>query len=188
MSLISDNQIACGCEDGFIQIWDLNSLSKVKKFKAHDNWIPYLLCVEKTKLISFSREKKIKIWNLETFDCINVFEGHSEVIRYLDLTSVGNLLSCSDDKTVKLWQIEIGEMLQSFEFEDSVNCVKYLNYELIAAALDNREIQIYNYIKMETVKKISAHSTYVYRFCLLSNGDLISGSKDGEMKLWKICD
>ena len=67
---ILDNQIACGCYDGSINIWDLFGLNKVKSFKAHDCRISYLLLFDKTKLISCSYDKKIKIWNLESLKCI----------------------------------------------------------------------------------------------------------------------
>jgi WD40 repeat protein len=54
LCLILDNQIACGCSDGTIKIWDLVSRTKIKSFKAHEKWISCLLLVDKTKLISCS--------------------------------------------------------------------------------------------------------------------------------------
>ena len=39
---------------------------------------------------------------------------------------------------------------------------------------------------METVKTISAHSSCVKRMCSLSNGNLVSGSENGEIKLWDL--
>ena len=113
--------------------------------------------------------------------------GHSDSIYHLDLTFDGNILSCSLDNTVKIWEIETGGLLKTFKFKDEVNCVKNLNNELIAVALENGKIQILNHKKTQIVKTITAHSfSSFYRLCLLSNGDLISGSKDGELKLWKI--
>ena len=73
----------------------------------------------------------------------------------------GNLLSCSADKTVKLQQIETGLEQKSFEFEEAVNCVKYLNGEFIAVALENGEIQIKSHKKIQILKTISAHQGQV---------------------------
>ena len=57
---------------------------------------------------------------------------------------------------------------------------------LIAIGLQNGEIQIYNISKEETVKTISAHSSYLFQLKYLSNGNLLSGDGKGEIKLWKI--
>ena len=183
--LISDNQIACGSRDGSINIWNFENSIKVKSFKAHDQWIPYLLSVDKTKFISCSGEidKKIKIWNSKTFDCIKSLEGHTNKINHLELLSNINLISCSDDSTVKLWHIESGELLKSIQFNHWTNCAKVLNNNLLAISFSNGQIQLYDLNKMKTIKSLLAHSSFVYRLHLLSNGNLLSSSENGEIKL-----
>jgi len=145
-----------------------------------------LLLYDGNKLISCSEDKIIKIWNLDTFECIQELLGHSGTIWYLELTSNGDLLSCSDDYKVNLWKMNTNEMINLIEFVHSVNYIKKLNEDLIAMALANGEIHIFDSNQMKVIKKINAHPSYVYRLHLLSNGDLISGSGDGEIKLWKI--
>ena len=77
-------------------------------------------------------------------------------------------------------------MLRSIQFEEPLCCIKSSNEDSISVALENGEIQIYNYKKMETVKTISAHSSCVKRMCSLSNGNLVSGSEDSDIKLWEL--
>ena len=191
LSLISDNQIACGCLNGFIVIWNLDNSTKVKTFKAHNSWITYLIVnTNKSKSISCSVDCKIKIWNLEIFECIKLLEGHSDVVNYLELTLDGNLLSCSVDMTIKLWQTETGELLKSCEFKHIISCVQTLNDDLIAVALLNGQIQIYDLSIMKHIKYIEADDpTGIYRLCFLSSrGNMLSGSNEGEIKLWNIFD
>jgi WD40 repeat protein len=186
---LPDNQIACGCYDGSISIWNLDNSTKVKTFKAHDGLITHLALSDKTKLISFSREDdiKINIWSLETFENIQHNEDSFDNIFNFELTSNGNLLSCSRDKTVKLWELESGEFLKSIRFDQIAYCVKILNDELIAVGLRNGEIKIYNFNKEETIKTVLAHESYIDNLYLLSNGNLLSQSY-GEIKYWKILD
>ena len=188
LCLISENQIACGCRNGTINIWDLERLTKVKSFKAHIYIVTCLLFVDNSKLISCSLGDKIKIWNIKTFDCIRELEGHSAVIKYLELTSDGRLFSCSYDKTVKIWRIETGELLKSIELEKAVQCVKILNDDLIIVSLPYGHIQIYNINRMEIVKTIKNHSSSnIGPLHLLKNGNLISESwRNGELILSKI--
>ena len=63
-----------------------------------------------------------------------------------------------------------------------------MNEDLIIIALSDGKILIYDYNKMKPVKTLSGHSSEITRFCLLSNGDLVSGSTYGEIKVWKIFD
>ena len=188
--LSSNNYLACGCLNGTIVIWNLNNSTKVKTFKAHDDWIPCLLLTgdDQSKLISCSGEgdTRIKIWNLTTFECIKVIECHSTMILYLELNTDGILFSLSFYKTVELWQLDSGKLLQSIKFDSSINCIKILNTNLIAAASENGEIRIYDLnLNSQHVKSIIAHKSNVYRLHLLSNGNLLSSS-GGEIKLWKL--
>ena len=158
----------------------------MKSFKAHDDWISYLLFVDNFKLISCSADKKIKIWNSINFECQIELENHLDAIYYLDVTSDGRLLSCSEDKTIKIWQIKTGEMLESIQFEKAIHCFKILNDDLISVETDEDQIEIVNLNTIETIKTISSNITFVYCFHLLSNGNMLSGSQNGEIKLWKL--
>ena len=147
-----------------------------------------MLLADQSKLISCSgeRDTKIKIWNLTTFECIKVIERHSTMILYLELNTDGILFSLSFYKTVELWQLDSGKLLQSIKFDSSINCIKILNTNLIAAASENGEIRIYDLnLNGQHVKSIIAHKSNVYRLHLLSNGNLLSTS-GGEIKLWKL--
>ena len=196
LCLISNNQIACGCYDGFINIWNLQNSQQVKSFKAHDNWIRDLKLLEKSsKLISCSDDKLIKIWNISSFECIKVLESHSDYVYFIENAFDEIFLSCSGDQTIKIWQKETFELIKSIKFDYPVFCVKMLNKDLIAIGLgddnffsDNNigHIIIYDLEKMQVIKTINAHSTYIYRLHLLSNGNLLSGSENGVLKLWKL--
>ena len=77
-------------------------------------------------------------------------------------------------------------MLKSMKFNSYIYCVKAITDELILIGLEKGEIQIYNFIKDETIKKISAHSSAVRQLILLSNGDLLSISQSGEIIILKM--
>ena len=77
-------------------------------------------------------------------------------------------------------------MLKSIQLDCSVNCIKTLNEDLIAAALFNGQIVIYDLNKMKIVKIISGHTKLVKTLNLLSNGDLFSLSNNGDIKLFKL--
>ncbi len=66
-------------------------------YKAHDDWIRFILKFENDKLISCSDDNKIKQWNLETFEFIKSIEDYLSEIYCLEITLNNNLLSCSNN-------------------------------------------------------------------------------------------
>ena len=193
LCLINENVLACGCDDGYIFIWDLKTSTKKVSFKAHDDWIKDLKLINQTKLVSCSNEKIIKIWSLEpSIECIKEIADHSNSNIELNLNA-GYILSYSLNKIIKLWHLETGELLESINFDDPICSVIKLNDDLIGVGLQNGDIVIYNTKRLKSIKRISAHTEInhfrqgsVIQMYLMSNGCLLSGSKNGEIKLWKI--
>ena len=92
------------------------------------------------------------------------------------------------DGQVRLWQIDTGEILKSIEFNNEVCCLKALKEDLIAICTFNKKIIIYDLTQSSIIKSISPHSSDVEMFYLLSNGNLLSGSTNGEIKLLEMLD
>ena len=76
--------------------------------------------------------------------------------------------------------------MKSIVFKYYAYCVKTLNDELIAVALANNEIQIYNFNKMEIVKTITLQESSLTSLNLLKNGDLLCWSDNGQINLFKM--
>ena len=191
LCLISNNLIACGCNDGSIMICDFISLTKIKSFKAHYGSISILLLADKTKLISSCNvryyKSTIKIWSLETCECIKVLYESSFNFQSLDITLGCNLLCHGIACFVSFFEKDTGEKSKSIEFVYDVVGILSVNEELMIVALENGEIQLYNYKKREIVKIISAGdkscSNHIY---LSKNGYLLSGKIDGQINLYEL--
>ena len=82
--------------------------------------------------------------------------------------------------------METGKELKSFKFSYPVLCLKTLSDDLIAVAFHNDQILIYNINEMKLIKSISTHSPSIYSLFVLSNGNMVSGAGDGELKYWKL--
>jgi WD40 repeat protein len=189
LCLMPENKIACGSRDGSIYILDLDaSNSELKSIRAFENWITYLKLVDNSKLIVGSNDKKIKIFYLKNLH-YKELHGHLNSILYYDFSMDGYFLSCSKDQTVIVWEIESGKILKLLKFDHPVCCAKKLKDDLIVVGLRNGEIQIYDLNNMELIINIKTHSYYEFfinQLEILPNGNLLSASSGGEIKLWKI--
>ncbi len=90
--------------------------------------------------------------------------------------------------TIKIWKIDSGECLKTLDFNGSVNCVETFNDDKMLIIASGNDVIIYDLNNNEELKIFnSAHSSYVWRLILLSNGNLFtSGRYDGEIKLWNL--
>ena len=189
---LPNDVIACGCRNGYIKIINLVYSNKIKPFKAHHKPISYLLADDSRKImISCCGDSKIKIWNSITFLNLKILEENSSDILYLDLTLDGYLLSFSQDKTFKLWSLQTGDALNSIEINFDFLNLKAIRKDLIALCCqgfkeDEYLIQIFSLSENRIVKQMTAHTSLIYHFHLLSNGDLLSITQDDGMKQWKI--
>jgi WD40 repeat protein len=78
--------------------------------------------------------------------------------------------------------------LKTLNFNDSVKCVETFNDDkMLIIGTAKGDVIIYDLNKNEELNKInSAHSFYVWRLILLSNGNLLTSSENGEIKLWNL--
>ena len=190
---LSNDFLASGLGDCSINIWNLTEKNILKTIKAHTMWISFLTKTHDfTKLISCSDDKTIKIWSLESFKLLKELNGHSDRIICLKVLNNGHLLSGSVDQTIRLWTIDLGECLQIINFNGSVNLIEtFNNNEMLiigigSGKIEGNDIIIYDLNKNEEVKRFTAHSSFVSKFNLLSNGNLLTSSGNGEIKLWNL--
>jgi WD40 repeat protein len=197
LCLISENKLACGCQDGMISVWDLNIFNKLKSFTAHDTFdrINCLkLTQDSTKLItscSMDTKNTIKLWDAVNFENFGELVGHLNSIMCFELTLNGNLLSASNDKLVKLWNLETCECLKTIVFDNDVYCMRQITSDLIAVGTSRKKGQnliIYDVKNEQEIKNNLSNDCYICTINLLSNGYLVTGCGNGKIKLWKILD
>jgi len=101
------NYLACGGDDGYVEVWDLNSYKLLHRFKSNsDDTLAVAFSSDGTKLASGGEEKVIDIWSLKSKEQIARLEGHQN-----DITNIGfidynrKIVSTSEDKQVKIWDV-----------------------------------------------------------------------------------
>jgi WD40 repeat protein len=192
LCLLSDDELACGCSDGIINIWTVWCVNdyfyKRTSIEAHIQSVTSLkLSNDSLKLISGSDDKIIKIWHSETFKLIRELLGHSDIINCLEMRYDDTLLSGSSDKTIRLWNMRKNECLKVIKLDGCVNCIKSIKEDAIIILVkieikSKNDIIIYNLDSNEILKKFTPNLNYL-DLILLSNGHLLSSSDNGRIDL-----
>ena len=176
---LKDNFIITGGGDGNIKIWDTridyNPEPDPKSYpkpdailKGHKNAIFALCKINEKKLASASCDKSIRIWDLEFKKCLEIYEGHSGFIW-----SLVNVVKQNKDFNNKS------------KVESNVDNKEEIKNLLISASSD-KTIRFWDIEEKRCIKSIYAHDKEITVLGKLNDGNIISGSLDSTIKVWKV--
>jgi len=189
LCLLSNCRLASGLANGNICIWDLRTKTIVNLLDSNDQLANCLILTkDNKKLINATKDGKIVLWDLEIFKLHKQFQAHVNEIHSLEINEDGYLFSGSFDNTIKKWCLENDEFtnMKTKQFNNSfaIKCLKLIDFELIAIGGSNGKILIYDFIQDKIIFNFDQQQTNnITSIQLLSNGDFVSGSENGEMRM-----
>ena len=183
-----ENGVGCGIElkeyfiitgggDSKIKIWDTridyNPDPKLNPkpdiiLKGHRNAIFALCKINEKKLASASCDKSIRIWDLDYKVCVQILEGHSGFIW-----SLVNVVKQDKDLNNKS------------KIENNLDKKEEIKNILISASSD-KTIRFWDVEENRCIKSIYAHDKEITVLGKLNDGNIISGSLDSTIKVWKV--
>eukprot|EP01102_Stenamoeba_stenopodia_P013552 TRINITY_DN4415_c0_g1_i2.p1 TRINITY_DN4415_c0_g1~~TRINITY_DN4415_c0_g1_i2.p1 ORF type:complete len:181 (+),score=13.98 TRINITY_DN4415_c0_g1_i2:80-622(+) len=131
----------------------------------------------------------IKRWTVNG-QLLNTFMGHTDFVTSLMEVDEDTFLSGSYDKTLKLWNKTTGKCLNSWQcfYEPRGYCCKLLrlrnNRSVFFVGMMDGWIEERHIDNGKTIGHLHLHSDVISCFCELSNGQIVSGSWDGRLKVW----
>jgi len=133
-------------------------------------------------MLTGSADKTIKSW--KAGKCIQNFKGHEDCVRSLGVVSDAEFLSCSNDATVRRWAVTSGDCLGIYYGHTNyIYCISILpNGEDFVTGGEDRTMRVWKGGK--NVQTIYHPSESVWCVCALSNGDIVSGSSDGMIRVF----
>lgn len=145
------SEIACGREDGTIQIWDTSSRELVSTFIGSGTK-DSIVCVDWSpnglKLASCRRgDSSIRIWDLQSSSPPAVLTGHENSVNSISWSPDSKeLASGSFDATIRIWDVESAKTRATLQgHEGLVFGVHWSpNGQLLASAGGDKTIRIWN--------------------------------------------
>lgn len=129
----------------------------------------------------------VRVRKTDNYRCFKVLEGHIDNVKCIAWPPIteDKIVSGSGDGTVKLWSIKTGDC-KSFEIDSPVNCLLWINENLIIGGTDKGEV-IFIDVNNETIlRDCKAHKNKVYSLTpSIYNDDFISAGDDMLLCLWK---
>ena len=191
--LITGHNLICGCNDGYINIWDLTTHICVRQVKAHDGDVRFMMASpDNSKLYTNgNNDKNIKIWDTSTFTNIGSVKLDISAISCFTLANNGNFLwyGHSTQSVIRVCSI-VNNFVRSklTEHTASVNClVSSERNQCVYSGSKDYTIKIWHHSSKDLITTLSSHKAVVVQLAL--SGDhrkLFSGSSDKEVKMWDL--
>jgi WD40 repeat protein len=190
-----DGRIASGSLDKTIKLWNTNTGSCEVTLKGLTHSVLFLKQLPDSRLASCD-DTTIRIWNVVSGECEVSWKAYERGLASFVVLSDGRLVSRGEGGIVKVWNVMENECIceQTFPREckliyknnkqDLYGCILVLADGHIAIAIHDT-IQVLN-IKTGCLKIMQGHTNEINRLIQLTDGRIVSCSRDRTVKIWNI--
>ncbi|KAL8232389.1 hypothetical protein R6Q57_002167 [Mikania cordata] len=186
--------IVVGADDGFIRVYNYNTMENIIEFKAHSDFIRSLIVhPSHPYFLSASDDKEIKLWDWEKgWECTKTFQGHEHYVMKLAFNPIDTnvFASASLDHTIKFWDLGSSDPRSSINgHTEGLNSVEFLETSeklYFLTGSDDHTIKVWDYESMTCVQTLEGHTNNVTSLqCVkLDASFIITGSEDQTMRVW----
>ncbi|CAG9784874.1 unnamed protein product, partial [Diatraea saccharalis] len=170
--------------DSTAKIWNLNATRVVPiTLKGHQAAVWAVVELGNSTYATASADKTIKLWK-KSGDLITTLTGHTDCVRGLVLASPESFLSCSNDATIRLWSNK-GQCLNTYYGHSNYIYSISMNPALtngFATCGEDGSVRLWSGGDCICDIRLPVHS--VWSVTCLDNGDIVTGSSDGIVRVF----
>ncbi|KAJ9525337.1 hypothetical protein QJQ45_003294 [Haematococcus lacustris] len=166
-----------------IQVWDLNSLQRLKTLAGHSDAVR-ALCVAEGRLFSGSYDGTVRVWDESSLQCVAVLRGHTGPVRTLVYCS-GLIFSGSYDKTVRVWDVASLQCQATLTGHTGAVRALVASPHRVFSGSDDTTIKVWDVESFSCLKTLEGHEDNV-RVLTVGQQQMFSGSWDKTIRVWDI--
>ena len=176
-------------EDHSLKIWDLHSGTLRHELKGHKGPVVAVTTVDDRVCVSGSDDKTLGVWRIDDGELERTIPAHGAAVR--GVAAIGKedlVLSCSDDGCLRVWSWRTGERKYSIERAHAgpiIGVSVSQDGRRAATASEDRSIGIWELDGMRMSNRLQGHFDAVALAIFTPDGEIVSASFDGRVKLWE---
>ncbi|CAH1156011.1 unnamed protein product [Phaedon cochleariae] len=184
---LASNSFLSSSWDNTAKYWCLsNSTSKsLLTFSGHEAAVWHAKQLSDGKIVTASADRTIGIWS-ETAQKLNTLTGHTDTVRCLeDFPELKQFMSVSNDASVRVWNYE-GENLNCLyghtNFIYSIARCRAHGLDSFVTSDEDRTVRFWQNGENNNTIELPAQS--IWTVACLPNGDIVTGSSDGLVRVF----
>ncbi|XP_037299197.1 phospholipase A-2-activating protein isoform X2 [Manduca sexta] len=170
--------------DSTAKVWNVsNPRAALLTLKGHQAAVWAVVELGNSTYATASADKTIKLWK-KNGELIITLTGHTDCVRGLAVASSESFLSCSNDASIRMWS-NMGHCLNTFYghsnyiYSISLNPVVSNGF---ATSGEDGSVRLWSGGDCVREIKLPVHS--VWSVTCLDNGDIVTGSSDGLIRVF----
>ena len=180
----------CGA-DRSIRIFDVATWKELVLIEDHADWVMDVAWSHDGKrLASASRDKTSKVFDAATGDGIATFSAHADSVYTVGfLADNEHVISGGNDKQLRVWKISDAKQVRNMGLGGEVFRLKMLPGNKVVCCSADKTARIYDATNGQQAKNFQGSKEWLYSVDYLpAAGKIVTGSYDGEIRLWKFED
>ncbi|KAG8039653.1 hypothetical protein G9C98_000382 [Cotesia typhae] len=185
--------LRAGIEEGTFlsSSWDLSaklwSLDNVEEslltLHGHSLAIWCVIDLPSKAIVTGSADKNVIVWNRDGTQ-VHKLEGHTDCVRDIAAIKADEFLTCANDATVRHWNAVTGSNLGVYYGHNNYiySISATFDGSLVATSSEDKSVRIWKNGKVDQTLMIP--TTSVWCIDILPNGDIVSGSSDGIIRIF----
>ncbi|XP_026751047.2 phospholipase A-2-activating protein [Galleria mellonella] len=170
--------------DSTAKVWNLNNPNAIPiTLKGHQAAVWAVVELHNNTYATASADKTIKLWNKEGVP-ISTLTGHTDCVRGLAVANPETFLSCSNDASIRLWTNK-GQCLNTYYGHSNYIYSISINSALssgFATCGEDGSVRVWSAGDCIGEIRLPVHS--VWSVTCLDNGDIVTGSSDGLVRVF----
>jgi phospholipase A-2-activating protein len=178
----SDSLLVSGSWDKTAKVWA--EQENIANLEGHEAavWAVATIGGSQHKILTGSADHTIRLWT--NYVTTRTYRGHTDCVRALAVVDANRFLSGSNDASIRLWNVNDGETIHIFY--GHTNFIYSLallpNTENFFSVGEDRTLRIWKGSECQQVIHLPA--TSVWSVACLPNGDVVTGSSDGVVRIF----
>ncbi|XP_026490148.2 phospholipase A-2-activating protein [Vanessa tameamea] len=170
--------------DNTARVWNLNTpqMSPVI-LRGHEAAVWAALELKNGTLATASADKTIKLWRKDGA-LLSTLTGHTDCVRGLTVATEDSFLSCSNDASIRLWTNR-GECLNTYyghtNYIYSISMNPGIPQGFVSCGEDGA-VRVWT--AGDCVRSLRLPAQSVWSLTCLDNGDIVTGSSDGLVRVF----
>jgi WD40 repeat protein len=200
LSLLNSGLLASGSSDNSIKVWDAINGGLIFTFDStnggYSKSIMQLLGFSNDMLVANANDTLLKVWSLNStdnnlIDTLNSsIDSNNGYFTAIEATDNLFLVAGLSYGGIKVWDPSTGYLLHTldgtYSYNSSIDLLCAIPSGLFAVANGLNEIRVYDAYYGTENFNLAGHAHKITSMIVADNGDLISGSLDGSIRVWSM--
>lgn len=166
------------------KLWDVNDLSKPQlNLVGHTAAVWCVADLLNGNIVTGSADKLVIVWTKDG-SVQHKLTGHADCIRDIADIKEDEFLTCANDATIRHWNAKLGTCLGTYcGHENYIYSIAAVpNGTYVFSSGEDRTIRVWH--NAEVSQTIVLPTQSIWCVVLFSNGDIITGSSDGAVRIF----